>query len=64
MNFNKTVLGIRGDEKTITSSVTKNKYHINSNIKCYNSGIYGVTCKCVGQYSGKTTLDLSWFSSA
>ena len=47
---------VRGDEKTITSSVTKNKYHINSDIKCYNSGIYGITCKCMSQYGGKTTV--------
>jgi hypothetical protein len=46
----------RGDERTITSSVTKNKYRINNNIKCSNSGIYGITCKCIGQYSGKTTV--------
>ena len=48
--------GVRGDKRVITSSVTKNEYHINSDIKCYNSGIYGITCKCVSQYCGKTTV--------
>ena len=47
---------VRGDKRTIISSVTKNEYRIDSNTKCYNSGIYGITCKCVGQYSGKTTV--------
>ena len=47
---------IRGDKNTIVSSVTKNEYRIDSNTECYNSGIYGITCKCVGQYSGKTTV--------
>ena len=47
---------IRGDKRTIISSVTQNEYRIDSNTECYNSGIYGITCKCVGQYSGKTTV--------
>ena len=47
---------VRGDDSVITSSVTKKKYRINSNIYCYNSGIYAMTCICVGQYSGKTTV--------
>ena len=46
----------RGDRKCIVSSVTKKKYHINPNIECTHSGIYGMTCKCVGQYGGKTTV--------
>ena len=40
----------------IKSTVTKNEYHISPNICCGNSGIYGITCKCVGQYGGKTTV--------
>ena len=47
---------VRGDKKTVVSSVTKKEYRIDSNTRCYNSGIYGITCKCVGQYSGKTTV--------
>ena len=47
---------VRGDKRTVVSSVTKKEYRIDSNAKCYNSGIYGITCKCVGQYSGKTTV--------
>ena len=47
---------VRGDDSVITSSVTKNSYRITSNIDCHNSGIYAITCKCVGQYSGKTTV--------
>ena len=47
---------VRGDKRTVISSVTKKEYHIDSNARCYNSGIYGITCKCVGQYSGKTTV--------
>jgi hypothetical protein len=47
---------VRGDDSIVTSSVTKNKYRINGNIDCYNSGIYALTCKCDGQYSGKTTV--------
>ena len=31
-------------------------YFINPNINCKNSGIYAITCKCVDQYSGKTTV--------
>ena len=46
----------RGDRKCIVSSVTRKKYYINPNINCVNSGIYGVTCKCVDQYGGKTTV--------
>ena len=30
--------------------------HINPDISCKNSGIYGITCKCVDQYAGKTTV--------
>ena len=47
---------VRGDDSVITSSVTKNSYRITSNIDCHNSGIYAITCKCVGQYAGKTTV--------
>ena len=47
---------VRGDRKTIKSTVTKNEYHISPNICCDNSGIYNITCKCDGQYSGKTTV--------
>ena len=32
------------------------KYYINPNINCKHSGIYGITCNCVDQYSGKTTV--------
>ena len=46
----------RGDSEWVVSSVSKKKYHINPNINCKNSGIYGITCKCVDQYSGKTTV--------
>ena len=46
----------RGDSECVVSSVSKKKYHINPNISCKNSGIYGITCKCVDQYSGKTTV--------
>ena len=48
--------GAKGDDKVIVSSTSKIKYHINPNINCSNSGIYGITCKCMGQYSGKTTV--------
>ena len=47
---------VRGDKETVKSSVTKKQYRIDSNTRCYNSGIYGITCKCVGQYSGKTMV--------
>lgn len=46
----------RGDLESVISSVTKKKYHINPDISCKNSGIYGITCKCVDQYAGKTTV--------
>ena len=46
----------RGDSEWVVSSLSKKKYHINPNINCKNSGIYGITCKCVDQYSGKTTV--------
>ena len=46
----------RGDHNNVVSSVTKKKYFINPNINCKNSGIYAITCKCVDQYSGKTTV--------
>ena len=46
----------RGERDFVTSSVTKKKYYINPNINCKHSGIYGITCKCVDQYSGKTTV--------
>ena len=46
----------RGDPEWIVSSISKKKYHINPNINCMNSGIYGITCKCVDQYAGKTTV--------
>lgn len=46
----------RGDSEWVVSSLSKKKYHINPNIYCKNSGIYGITCKCVDQYSGKTTV--------
>ncbi len=46
----------RGDRNYVVSSVSKKKYHINPNINCKNSGIYAITCKCVDQYSGKTTV--------
>jgi hypothetical protein len=36
--------------------IIKKKYYINPNINCKHSGIYGITCKCVDQYSGKTTV--------
>ena len=38
------------------STVGKKKYHINPNVNCKHSGIYGITCKCVDQYAGKTTV--------
>ena len=47
---------VRGDKETVKISVTKKQYRIDSNARCYNSGIYSITCKCVGQYSGKTTV--------
>ena len=47
---------VRGDDSVVTSSVTKKEYRICSNIDCSNSGIYAFTCKCEGQYSGKTTV--------
>ena len=46
----------RGDRECVVSSITKKKYYINPHISCKNSGIYGITCLCVGQYSGKTTV--------
>ena len=46
----------RGDRNSVVSALTKKKYYINPNINCKNSGIYAVTCKCVDQYSGKTTV--------
>ena len=46
----------RGDPEWVISSVTKKKYRINPNLNCRNSGIYGITCKCIDQYSGKTTI--------
>ena len=47
---------VRGDDSVVNSSVTKKEYRICSNIDCSNSGIYTFTCKCEGQYSGKTTV--------
>ena len=47
---------VRGDKKTVISSDTKKEYRIDSKARCSNSGIYGITCKCVGQYPGKTTV--------
>ena len=46
----------RGDPESVVSSVTKKKHFINPDITCKNSGIYAITCKCVDQYSGKTTV--------
>ena len=46
----------RGDSECVVSSITNKKYHISPNIGCKNSGIYAITCKCVDQYSGKTTV--------
>ena len=46
----------RGDPNFVSSSITKKKYFINPDITCQNSGIYAITCKCVDQYSGKTTV--------
>ncbi len=46
----------RGDPESVVSSITKKKYHINPDITCKNSGIYAITCKCVDQYAGKTTI--------
>ena len=46
----------RGDPTCVISSVTKKKYFINPNTNCQHSGIYGITCKCAGQYAGKTTI--------
>ena len=46
----------RGDRNYVVSSVSQKKYFINPNINCKNSGIYAITCKCVDQYSGKTTV--------
>ena len=46
----------RGDPEWVVSSVGKKKYHINPNVNCKDSGIYGITCKCVDQYAGKTTV--------
>ena len=48
--------GARGDPEWVVSSVSKKKYHINPSINCKNSGIYGITCKCIDQYAGKTTV--------
>ena len=28
----------------------------NPHVSCKNSGMYGITCLCVGQYSGKTKV--------
>ena len=49
-------IGARGDEDSVVSSVTQKRYYINPNIGCRNSGIYAITCKCIDQYSGKTTI--------
>ena len=49
-------IGARGDEDSVVSSVTQKRYYINPNIGCKNSGIYAITCKCIDQYSGKTTI--------
>ena len=46
----------RGDRNYVVSSVSKKKYFINANINCKHSGIYAITCKCIDQYSGKTTV--------
>ena len=46
----------RGDDKVVVSTSTKRSYHINPKLNCSNSGIYCITCKCVEQYSGKTTV--------
>ena len=48
--------GAKGDAECIVSSVSKKKYHISPDTKCKNSGIYGITCKCIDQYAGKTTI--------
>ena len=34
----------RGDPEWVVSSDGKKKYHINPDINCKNSGIYGITC--------------------
>ena len=49
-------LNARGDVGTAVSSETGESYRIDSGMKCTNSGIYLITCKCKEQYSGKTTV--------
>ena len=46
----------KGGNKKVVSTVTGKNYHIDPNINCLNSGIYGITCKCKEQYEGKTTV--------
>ena len=46
----------RGDGKKIVSSTRKVSYKIDGNLSCTRSGIYCINCKCVVQYTGKTTV--------
>ena len=46
----------RGDEKKVTSTTRNVTYNIDGYISCTNSGIYAITCECVSQYTGKTTI--------
>ena len=46
----------RGDEKKIVSTTRNVSYQINENLSCTRSGIYCVTCNCITQYTGKTSI--------
>ena len=45
---------VRAMSGKVVSSVTRNKYNVDSDLSCYNGGIYMVNGSCGDQYSGKT----------
>ena len=46
----------RGDPEEVKSSANGAAYRIDAKATCGDSGIYCITCKCLEQYSGKTTV--------
>ena len=46
----------RGPEKKITSTTRNVTHKIDNNLGCKRSGIYCISCECMVQYVGKTSV--------